>query len=269
MSGRVADLQFLSFCGFHATHAESDCIAGSLLGVGIWYGNLLVSPYYEQFLTTTGYTGELGLYSSVPFQHLYCAAVRHAHDGSVFSHISLRTLFPPNTTVPAVVVPLCLLLVSTHPQPVDNCPCFEDVIAFVAVAAGMAIGQWYSYLHSSTFTSTQSNWMYHHLATSSVWNAMGMDSGPYLSGNATASIKGHAGSGFHSSFADYSSLRPIPHATAWTLVAIAKLVLGIGTILAWRIVAKKTLYVILPPIFNVVEPWFSLPRRYYQKARWV
>lgn len=29
-------------------------------------------------------------------------------------------------TVPLVTIPMGLLMVSVHPQPLDDCPCFED-----------------------------------------------------------------------------------------------------------------------------------------------
>jgi len=46
--------------------------------------------------------------------------------------------------VPAVIIPLCLLLVHWHPQPVDDCPCFEDAIAFVSVIMGIVVARWYT-----------------------------------------------------------------------------------------------------------------------------
>lgn len=46
--------------------------------------------------------------------------------------------------VPSVLVPLCLLLVHYHPQPVDDCPCFEDAIAFVSVILGVYLARWHS-----------------------------------------------------------------------------------------------------------------------------
>ena len=45
--------------------------------------------------------------------------------------------------VPAVIVPLCLYLVHRHPQPVDDCPCFEDALAFVSVVMGEMVARWY------------------------------------------------------------------------------------------------------------------------------
>ncbi|KAK7685024.1 hypothetical protein QCA50_011859 [Cerrena zonata] len=44
--------------------------------------------------------------------------------------------------VPAAIIPLCLLLVNRHPQPVDDCPCFEDAIAFMSVVLGEFLTEW-------------------------------------------------------------------------------------------------------------------------------
>ncbi|KAL6301478.1 hypothetical protein BKA93DRAFT_797667 [Sparassis latifolia] len=45
--------------------------------------------------------------------------------------------------VPCVTIPLCLLLVHWHPQPVDDCPCFEDAIAFISVVMGEILVRWW------------------------------------------------------------------------------------------------------------------------------
>lgn len=34
-------------------------------------------------------------------------------------------------------------MVNQHPQPVDDCPCFEDAIAFVSVIMGSLLAQWH------------------------------------------------------------------------------------------------------------------------------
>ncbi|KAI0945106.1 hypothetical protein AcV7_001736 [Taiwanofungus camphoratus] len=59
--------------------------------------------------------------------------------------------------VPFVTIPLGLLLVHKHPQPVDDCPCFEDAIAFIAVVMGEILATWYMTHHGyddSFFVST-------------------------------------------------------------------------------------------------------------------
>lgn len=50
-------------------------------------------------------------------------------------------------TVPAIVVPLGLLCVHIHPEPVDDCPCFEDAIAFMSVVMGEFLTRWYMHQH--------------------------------------------------------------------------------------------------------------------------
>ncbi|KAG1833654.1 PAP2 superfamily-domain-containing protein [Suillus subalutaceus] len=46
--------------------------------------------------------------------------------------------------VPLTMIPICLLLVHYHPHPVDDCPCFEDAIAFASVFLGIALCRWHS-----------------------------------------------------------------------------------------------------------------------------
>jgi hypothetical protein len=52
---------------------------------------------------------------------------------------------------------VCLLLVNQHPSPVDDCPCFEDAIAFVSVVLGIITSFWCSKrlpaLNADLFTS--------------------------------------------------------------------------------------------------------------------
>ena len=72
--------------------------------------------------------------------------------------------------VPLTIVPLGLLAVNQHPQPTDNCVCFEDAIAFGSVVAGMLLGSWaVGYSHRSRFTDLVmpgSGWV---LSDSSEW----------------------------------------------------------------------------------------------------
>jgi hypothetical protein len=44
--------------------------------------------------------------------------------------------------VPLITVPVALSLVHYHPEPVDDCPCFEDAIAILAVILGGFVGHW-------------------------------------------------------------------------------------------------------------------------------
>ncbi|KAG8873048.1 hypothetical protein FRB98_009217, partial [Tulasnella sp. 332] len=44
---------------------------------------------------------------------------------------------------PIIAIILCLFLVNQHAEPVDDCPCFEDAIAFVSVMVGIAVSVWW------------------------------------------------------------------------------------------------------------------------------
>lgn len=56
-----------------------------------------------------------------------------------------------------IVTVVCLLLVNQYPSPVDDCPCFEDAIAFVSVILGIIGSFWCSQrvpaLNADLFTS--------------------------------------------------------------------------------------------------------------------
>ncbi|KAG0369720.1 hypothetical protein BC939DRAFT_441650 [Gamsiella multidivaricata] len=110
--------------------------------------------------------------------------------------------------VPPFVIATGIFLVSIIPDPVDDCPCFDDCVAFIAVIMGLI----------------------------------------------PASI--------HFASTSYSSNYPvpatIPYSTDLGLIKSAlRLVFGVGTLFVWRLMAKKALYVLLPPVYKL----FSLPYR--------
>jgi len=47
-------------------------------------------------------------------------------------------------SVPLILISLAILMINQHPQPVDDCPCFEDSIAFVSSIMGVMIGKWHA-----------------------------------------------------------------------------------------------------------------------------
>lgn len=46
-------------------------------------------------------------------------------------------------THPAIVFLIVLLAVRFHPEPADNCPCYDDSVAFAAVVLGCQLGHWH------------------------------------------------------------------------------------------------------------------------------
>ncbi|KAG0068455.1 PAP2 superfamily-domain-containing protein [Linnemannia elongata] len=151
------------YCGMHSI---TDCIGGTLIGLGIWAAQWTFRHTIEYYMVS------------------------------------------PVWWVPPVVVATGIFLVSIIPDPVDNCPCFDDCVAFIAVLMGLI----------------------------------------------PASI--------HFASTSYSSNVPvpatIPYSTDLGFVKSAlRLVFGVGTLFVWRLVAKKALYVLLPPVYKL----FSLPYR--------
>jgi hypothetical protein len=45
------------------------------------------------------------------------------------------------------------IAVRFHPEPADNCPCFDDSVAFIGVVMGITLGTWH-YAQSDAFDST-------------------------------------------------------------------------------------------------------------------
>lgn len=111
-------------------------------------------------------------------------------------------------SVPIVMVPLTLGLVHFHPETPDDCPCFEDAIAILAVILGVSMG-WLLEIREPHFALSLSVWRY-----GVVW--------------------------------------AIP-------VIVLRLVIGIGAIFLWRLVMKKTLLTVLPPVFRFVSKALDVP----------
>lgn len=44
---------------------------------------------------------------------------------------------------PAIVIVVLMLAVRFHPEPADNCPCYDDSVSFAGVMAGIEVGHWH------------------------------------------------------------------------------------------------------------------------------
>ncbi|KAJ7249383.1 sphingosine-1-phosphate phosphatase [Mycena rebaudengoi] len=119
---------------YTAMHSFTDCITGVLLGAGIW----LAHSSFRGF--------PVALSLALPFSPsaspltLDFTLLRGLGLGSYLESWVLRT--PSSLRVPFTLIPLALLAVNQHPQPVDDCPCFEDAIAIGSVVLGMLVGRW-------------------------------------------------------------------------------------------------------------------------------
>ncbi|KAJ9612182.1 Long-chain base-1-phosphate phosphatase [Cladophialophora chaetospira] len=119
----------------------------------------------------------------------------------------------------AIVVLIILVLVRIHPEPADDCPCFDDSVSFAGVLVGIELAGW------------------HFAQTTYAWSHPTKGTIPY----------------------DLKKM-------GW-LITVARVILGVLVVFAWRGVMKPTLLKILPPIFRVIEQLgLTLPRRFFKPA---
>jgi hypothetical protein len=118
-----------------------------------------------------------------------------------------------------IIILIILVLVRIHPEPADDCPCFDDSVAFAGVIIGIEYGNW------------------------------------------------------HFARTDYAVSYPVPATVPFNietmgwLVAVARILVGVVSIFAWRELMKPSLLRFLPPVFRVVEALgLDLPRKFFKQA---
>ena len=122
----------------------------------------------------------------------------------------------------AVYILIILVLVRLHPEPADDCPCFDDSVACAGVLIGVEMGNWH-------FSQTNFAWT----------------------------------EPFHATV-------PFRLATMGIVTTVARTLLGVLVVFAWREIMKPTLLRSLPPLFRVIEKLgLSLPRRFFIQASYV
>lgn len=146
-------------------------------------------------------------------------------------------------TVPAVVIPFCILCVHRHPEPVDDCPCFEDAIAFMSVVMGEFLTRWYMSRHgydNRFFKRVMAGKAYGSLPD--MWTWWSIAAAKLVVGECQTS----------QASCDFT---------------LNGLTVGVLAIFAWRIFAKFLLHRILPPSYRFLSQLMTLPqRRYYTPA---
>lgn len=66
--------------------------------------------------------------------------------------IDKATLAPECGYMVLSIVVSVIILIRIHPEPADDCPCFDDAVAFMGVVAGIFSGQWhYSLTHVGSY----------------------------------------------------------------------------------------------------------------------
>jgi membrane-associated phospholipid phosphatase len=111
------------------------------------------------------------------------------------------------------------VLVRIHPEPADDCPCFDDSVAFSGVVVGINMGAWH-----------------------------------------------YAQSGFALNDV-YPSTVPFDFEEMGWLTAALRTLLGVVIIFVWRAAMKPALFVVLPPLFRILERGrMNLPRAFFLNA---
>jgi len=126
---------------YTAMHSFTDCVVGVVMGTGIWWAHSSWSGIPLVLADTStlaslfsilgfGAPGEMGTW------------VLWLGKGLGAGEWVEEWVRGGGWEVPLILIPVCLLAVNQHPQPVDDCPCFEDAIAFGSVVLGALVGRW-------------------------------------------------------------------------------------------------------------------------------
>ncbi|KAF8632892.1 hypothetical protein AX17_004738 [Amanita inopinata Kibby_2008] len=236
---------------YTAMHCFTDCVMGVTLGTLIWWvesswtgiSYRLLAPSASSTFHPTNLLirllSFLGIGSPIPNFNPGGRLLQLGHGLGLGSALH-KWVSRGGWEVPLTLVPLCLLAVNQHPQPVDDCPCFEDAIAFGSVVLGALVGKWA---------------MIQFGASMSVWSGRSvMMPGSGWSYNAHTSEWVQVPRGWDD-------------VVVWWSVAFLKMTFGIFAIFAWRLIAKSALHLILPPTYRLLSRAFKLPsRRFYTPA---
>ncbi|KAG6845005.1 hypothetical protein H0H87_001777 [Tephrocybe sp. NHM501043] len=217
---------------YTAMHSFTDCVVGIALGSAIWWVQsswagipLVLSPSNPLYW--------LSPFGSLSGTGSYVIHLGRGLGGGEWVEGWVRQ---GGWEVPLILIPLCLLAVNQHPQPVDDCPCFEDAIAFGSVVLGALVGSW-----AMSFFNLR------------------MEIGKTVV---------MPGSGWEFQLGQWVQVeRTLSDVFIWWSFAALKMVVGILVIFVWRLLAKSALHLILPPTFRGLARVFSLPnRRFYTPA---
>ncbi|GAA5898390.1 phosphatase PAP2 family protein [Sporobolomyces salmoneus] len=135
--------------GFPSTHSSN------ALSMAFFFGELLLRRNWNGnwIINLLGVIALIGFAWSITFGRLY-TGMHSKMDVKVGSSIGVfvwlvtslgeakleRLVRGTGLNGTLFIVPALLLLVTFHPQPAENCPCFEDAIAFLSVFAGILSG---------------------------------------------------------------------------------------------------------------------------------
>ncbi|KAK2464640.1 hypothetical protein APHAL10511_003333 [Amanita phalloides] len=226
---------------YTAMHSFTDCAAGVFIGAVIWWAETswtgipirLLSSSYSILINALTFLGVGTPISSASTSTSPDLVVHLGHGLGLGSTVS-AWVEKGGWEVPLILIPLAILAANQHPQPVDDCPCFEDAIAFGSVVLGVLVGKW-------------------------AMNQLGISRVPTImpgSGWVYAADRGWT-----------QVARTWEDVLAWWGIALLKMVFGLFTIFAWRLLAKSAMHLVLPPVYRLLARAVELPkRRFYTPA---
>lgn len=123
---------------YTAMHSFTDCASGVFLGTVIWWAY----SSWDGIPITFSLPSSFDLFvSSTTADPLWTYTV-HIGRGLNLGGLLWNWVVGGGWEVPILLIMICAFLVNQHPQPVDDCPCFEDAIAFASVFFGALLGRW-------------------------------------------------------------------------------------------------------------------------------
>jgi dihydrosphingosine 1-phosphate phosphatase len=146
MSGSAA-LEY----GFPSTHS-ANAVSVAVYGILMLHSPENTTPAATKvFLEVLAYFYAL----SIIFGRLYCGmhgffdVIVGSTTGALISLVEFyygpqldAYMHDCSWVAPAVAILIIIILVRIHPEPADDCPCFDDSVAFAGVAIGLEIGTW-------------------------------------------------------------------------------------------------------------------------------
>ncbi|VVT52947.1 uncharacterized protein SAPINGB_P003327 [Magnusiomyces paraingens] len=147
-----------------------------------------------------------------------------------------------NTYWALAVIPIVLILIRIQPEPADDCPCFEDSVAFLGVLMGQYLGEWqlrYQCYRVDNLLQTTDR------------ASLGAIDKIYLKAREKYIL-------------EWGTLKQ-EKLTPGTM--LLRFILGSLLIGVWKVYSKKIFHIILPPLWRRIEKFgLSMPRRFYVPA---
>lgn len=224
MSGSAA-LEY----GFPSTHS-ANAVSVAVYGLLVLHSpDNTLSPTTKTFLEGLAYFYAI----SIIFGRLYCGmhgfldVIIGSIMGAAISLVEFHYgpwldeyMHTSSWVAPVIAGLIIIILVRIHPEPADDCPCFDDSVAFAGVVIGLEFGTW-------TYGKIPGDpWDTHAYADSAV------------------------------------DILPLG-----LILNVARIVVGVLVIFAWRETMKPAMLNFLPHAFRLIEQLgLSLPRRFFTPA---